>query len=181
MYTIRQATINDASAVLDITRRAFEIYRQSLDSAAPVAALSETAEQVKADIKSGRVFVIAETPCHCERREAIPCKEKLLGTIRYELLSPDLAYIYRFGVDPEVANGGVGSDLLSYCIDRIKQEGCKAAALHTNSRYFKLARYYYGKDFFVHSTDNSMGYIRALFVKQFDHDTDADVSPAFNK
>ncbi|MCL2370636.1 MAG: GNAT family N-acetyltransferase, partial [Firmicutes bacterium] len=99
----------------------------------------------------------------------------------YELLSPELAYIYRVAVDPTAPGFGIGSDLISHCLEQIKKIGCKAAALHTNSRYFKLARYYYGKGFFVHSTDNSKGYIRALFVNQFSTDYDADVTPALNR
>ena len=166
--TIRSATKQDAPAVLDITKRAFEVYRQSLSSNAPLAALSETLPQTEADIIGGRVFVAADG-------------NKIIGSIRYELLSPKLAYIYRFGVDPETSIGGAGSDLISHCLGQIKAAGCKAACLHTNSRYFKLARYYYGKEFYVHSTDNSKGYIRALFVKQFDPTYDADVTPAFKK
>ena len=63
-------------------------------------------------------------------------------------------------------------------ISDCKNDGIKAIALHTNSRYYKLARYYYGKRFFVHSTSTDKGYIRALFVKELS-DESCDVSPAF--
>ena len=169
MPLVRRATKNDAAAILDITKRAFVIYKDNLKSDAPVAALSETLPELVSVISGGKVFVITGN-------DGI-----IIGTVRYDLLSDDLAYISRFAVDPAVSSLGAGSDLLSHCIDDIHTSGCKAVALHTNSRYFKLARYYYGKEFFVHSTDHSKGYIRALFVKYFDPEVEVDITPALSK
>ena len=53
-----------------------------------------------------------------------------------------------------------------------------AIAQHNNTKYYKLARYYYGKGFYVHSTTTDHGYIRALFVKELKH-TPVDLTPAF--
>ena len=43
-----------------------------------------------------------------------------------------------------------------------------------------LARYYYGKGFYVHSTTTDHGYIRALFVKELKH-TPVDLTPAMKE
>ena len=56
--------------------------------------------------------------------------------------------------------------------------GARAIALHTNSKYYKLARYYYGKQFYVHSTSFDRGYVRALFVLELS-EGGVDLSPAF--
>ena len=91
-----------------------------------------------------------------------------------------MAYIYRFAVSTESSGTGVGSALLAYAIEECEEMGVKAIALHTNTKYFKLARYYYGKDFFVHSTTFDRGYIRALFVKELSNEP-YDITPAFKK
>ena len=167
MFTIREATEKDAQKINEITKKSFSLYRDELHSSAPVKALTETAETVENDIKNNRVFVAEENG-------------KILGSIRYTTLSSELAYVYRFGVDPEINNTGIGSDLLKTVIAECVAKGFKAITLHTNSKYYKLARYYYGKQFFVHSTSDSKGYIRALFVKELSSEP-YDISPAFEK
>ena len=169
MYTIREATLSDAPEINEITKKSFSLYRDELHSSAPVKALSETVETVVNDITDNRVFVAEDGDT-----------EKILGSIRYTALSDELAYIYRFGVDPEINNTGIGSGLLETVINECKTIGFKAIALHTNSKYYKLARYYYGKQFFVHSTSDKKGYIRALFIKELS-DKPYDISPAFEK
>lgn len=167
MPTIREAAVSDAKEINEITKKSFSLYRDELHSSAPVKALSETVGTVENDIKNNRVFVAEENG-------------KILGSIRYTALSPELAYVYRFGVDPEINNTGIGSGLLKTVINECSAKGFKAIALHTNAKYYKLARYYYGKQFFVHSTSTAKGYIRALFVKELS-DKPYDVSPAFEK
>lgn len=167
MHTIREATAADAEKINAITKKSFSLYRDELHSSAPVKALSETAETVEKDIKNNRVFVAEKDG-------------EILGSIRYTKLSDELAYVYRFGVDPEINNTGIGSDLLKTVISECTAEHFKAIALHTNSKYYKLARYYYGKQFFVHSTSEAKGYIRALFIKELSSEP-YDISPAFEK
>lgn len=164
---IRKATEADAARILEVTREAFTLYRSELSPGIEVTALTEGEKDVINDIKQHSVYVAEENG-------------KLLGSIRYEALSAELAYIYRFGVLTDINNTGIGSELLSKVIEDCITEGFKAIALHTNSRYYKLARYYYGKQFFVHSTSFKKGYIRALFVKEL-RGEDYDVSPALLK
>jgi predicted N-acetyltransferase YhbS len=169
MYTVRAAKNTDAEAIKLVTQSAFLLYRDELHSAAPVYALSETADDIARDIAQNVVYVAEEDG-------------KILGAIRYCRLSAQLSYIYRFAVDPATANTGIGTDLLARVVAECEQKGYAAIALHTNSKYYKLARYYYGKQFFVHSTDSSKGYIRALFVKELQPDNvPYDITPAFKK
>lgn len=162
---IRRAEKEDADKILAVTKAAFMLYSSELPSQQPVAALNESADDVIRDIEKHVVYVAEEDGC-------------LVGAIRLKKLTGELAYVYRFGVSPLIGNTGVGSGLLAKVIDECTQEGFKAVALHTNSRYYKLARYYYGKQFFVHSTCFDKGYIRALFVKELKPDEKYDLSEA---
>ncbi len=162
---IRRAEKEDADKILAVTKAAFMLYSSELPSQQPVAALNESADDVIRDIEKHVVYVAEEDG-------------RLVGAIRLKKLTGELAYVYRFGVSPLIGNTGVGSGLLAKVIDECTQEGFKAVALHTNSRYYKLARYYYGKQFFVHSTCFDKGYIRALFVKELKPDEKYDLSEA---
>jgi predicted N-acetyltransferase YhbS len=157
MLTIRIAEESDAGGILTVTRKSFVAYRDSISVAVSLGALTETADDVRNDIINKRVY-IAEN------------ETKIVGSIRFELLNKDIAYIFRFGVDPETKSTGVGTKLLARAVEDITALGAKAVTLHTNSKYYQLARYYYGKEFYVHSTDDSKGYIRAYFVKELTPD-----------
>lgn len=161
------ATLKHAKQINLITLKSFEVYKNHLTSGVKVSALTEKVEDVINDIKNHTVFVAVK-------------HSNIIGSIRIEKLTDDLAYIYRFAVSPEVSGGGVGSALLEYAIEECEELGVKAIALHTNTKYFKLARYYYGKDFFVHSTTFDRGYIRALFIKELS-DMPYDITPALKK
>ncbi len=166
-YNIRYAMPDDATEIMDILHAAFQSYVAELNGVdVELHALTETVDDILADIKDNAVFV------------AVSDKKKLLGTIRVKALTDDLAYIYRFGVLPEIKNIGVGSRLMAAACDYCSERGFKAIALHTNARFYTLARYYYGKRFFVHSTDDSKGYIRALFIKELSDDRNYDITPA---
>lgn len=161
---IRRATDNDTSEVLKVTKDSFSLYQDELHVDYEVKALKETIESTLYDIRENAVFV-------AERFE------KIVGSIRIKKLSDDLWYIYRFGVSPELSNTGFGSMLLDAAINYARDNGARAITLHTNSKYYRLARYYYGKQFYVHSTSFDRGYVRALFVLELEDG--ADLSPAF--
>lgn len=167
MLKIRKAAPADAQDIYELTQKAFVIYQEALGSSSIITpALKETIEDVLYDIQNNTILVAQDD------------NGKILGSIRMKALSEQLAYIYRFGVEPQSSNNGVGSEILAAIIDLCIAQGFLAIALHTNAKYYKLAKYYYGKEFYVHSTDMSKGYIRALFVKDLS-DKPADLSPAF--
>lgn len=167
MYlAIRRATDDDTAEVLKVTRESFALYQDELNVTYEVKALKETIESTLKDIRENAVFVVERFG-------------ELCGAIRIRKLSDELWYIYRFGVSPDITNTGLGSALLDAAIMYAKNNGAKAIALHTNSKYYRLARYYYGKQFYVHSTSFDLGYVRALFVLELEKNAAVDLSPAF--
>ena len=169
MFIIQKAKPEQAEEIACVTREAFKIYQDALHSQKEVrlAALFETAADVLADMQKNTVLAAVENG-------------RVIGAIRIEGLSKELAYIYRFAVDPAETSGGVGSRLLAAAVKLCENKGFSAIALHTNSKYYKLARYYYGKGFYVQSTNLEKGYIRALFVKDL-NGKPVDLSPAHKK
>lgn len=161
------AKLFQAAEINQLTLRAFQQYKEQLNDAVTVKALKESVDDVVSDINNHTVLVAIR-------------HGKIIGCIRVEKLTDELAYIYRFSVAPEESGTGVGSQLLSYAIEECEEMNVKAIALHTNTKYFKLARYYYGKDFFVHSTTFDKGYIRALFIKELSVEP-YDITPAILK
>lgn len=170
-YKIRFASADDATRIKELISNSFSIYQAEIDkSNAPhktIHALTETENDIISDINNATVLV------------AINSENDIVGTIRFKKLSNELAYVYRFGVDPHIKNIGLGSNILGHVLDLCKEQGFKAVSLHTNSCFYNLARYYYGKRFFVHSTTFDKGYIRALFVKELYDNVSYDISPAF--
>lgn len=168
MINFRTANPADASEINEVTRKAFKLYADEVGANINVKALHETEQSVLDDIAAHKVFVAEDE------------SGKILGSVRIKSLSGELAYLYRFGVKPSVRNGGVGSGLLQAAIDYCAERGFTAIALHTNAKYYNLARYYYGKRFYVHSTSTEKGYIRALFVKELQN-KNFDISPAYKE
>lgn len=167
MYlAIRRATDYDTDAVLKVTKESFSLYQEDLHVNYEVKALKETIASTLKDIRENAVFVV--------ERFGV-----LVGAIRIKKLSDELWYIYRFGVSPTISNTGLGSSLLDAAVNYAHENGAKAIALHTNAKYYRLARYYYGKQFYVHSTTFDRGYVRALFVLELDQNAGVDLSPAF--
>lgn len=162
------AKISQAAEIHQLTKIAFQQYKEQLNDEVTVSALEETVEDVIRDIENNTVIVAVR-------------HGKIIGCIRIEKLTDELAYIYRFAVSPEESGAGVGSQLLSYAIEECEEMQVKAIALHTNTKYYQLARYYYGKDFFVHSTTFDRGYIRALFIKELAENQNYDITPALKK
>ena len=168
MINIRTAAKADAKAINEVTHEAFKLYADEAGASVKVKALSETVETVLADIANHYVLIAEDE------------NGTLLGSLRIKSISDELAYLYRFGVNPTVRGSGVGSGLIKHAIDYCKAQGYTAITLHTNSKYYKLARYYYGKQFYVHSTSTAKGYIRALFVKEL-CDKPFDITPAYDE
>jgi len=163
---IIKAEQKHAQELLEITKLAFEDYKKELGPTVEVKALKEKLSDVEYDIDHNEVYVALSN-------------KKLIGGIRVKKLSDELAYIYRFAVEKDATGQGVGSNLLAHAIEECIESGYSAIALHTNTKYFKLAKYYYGKNFFVHSTNTDRGYIRALFIKEL-NENPYDITPAFD-
>ncbi|HOV69717.1 MAG TPA: GNAT family N-acetyltransferase [Clostridia bacterium] len=150
---IRAAKEEDIPEILEIIKDAFTRYANELKMPERVMALKEN-EQILADeMKKKRVLV-------CVTNGIIS------GTIRYEILPNNIAYISRFGVRADMQKNGVGQALIEAITDECISKNVLAIALHTSSKMKNLIRFYYKHDFYIHSTSFDRGYVRALLIKE---------------
>jgi GNAT superfamily N-acetyltransferase len=152
---VRPATPEDVEDIRNILQASYGEYQAALKLAEPPAALKETAQDIVEAINGQTVYV------------AIYNRMKAVGTIRVRKATDEVAYISRFAVLPGWQQSGAGSALMDSAVEWCRGEGMKAVALHTAVRMLKIARFYYGCGFFVHSVEVSpAGYRRGLFVKE---------------
>ncbi|OQB12393.1 MAG: Acetyltransferase (GNAT) family protein [Firmicutes bacterium ADurb.Bin193] len=153
-FFVRRATVEDTQGVLDITREAFVKYAE-MAGLKTVDALSETFEQVKRDIESKYVY-------------AAFLDNKIVGSVRLDVnKEAKTAYLSRFGVSVVHQNLGIGKSLMNLVDTEMQSLGVKKVYLHTAAKVKPLIIFYYGRNFYVESTSNDRGYIRALLVKEY--------------
>ena len=87
MIQFRAATVSDAAKINEVIHRAFRLYADELGPDSHVKALEEPQEKVLDDIAHNFVLVAEENG-------------EVIGSIRIKRLNDDVAYVYRFGVDP---------------------------------------------------------------------------------
>jgi predicted N-acetyltransferase YhbS len=151
---IRRAEYDDIENIMLITREAFGRYRE-MTGAKKVDALCETKENIKNDIDNKLVFVSLYDG-------------ETVGCVRVEILPDKTACLTRFAVKLSCQNNGIGKSMMNL-IDKIMiREGVKKIYLYTASKAAPLIRFYYGRGFYVESTDTSRGYIRAKLVKDYE-------------
>lgn len=154
LFEVRMATYDDIDDILSITKEAFIKYAE-LAGIETTQALNETYEDVKKDIDT-KIVLIAFS-------DGVP-----VGSVRVEVFDDNTAYFSRFGVKVTSQNNGIGKSILNL-VDRImKKKGVKKLSLHTASKITSLIRFYYGRGFYIDSTDKSKGYIRALLIKEYE-------------
>ena len=154
LFEVRMATYDDIDDILNITKEAFIKYAE-LAGIETTAALNETYEDVKRDIDT-KIVLIALS-------DGVP-----VGSVRVEVFDDNTAYFSRFGVKVTSQNNGIGKSILNL-VDRImKKKGVKKLSLHTASKITSLIRFYYGRGFYIDSTDKSKGYTRALLIKEYE-------------
>ena len=154
IFEVRMATYDDIDDIMSITKEAFLKYAE-LAGIETTAALTETYEDVKKDIDT-KIVLIALS-------DGVP-----VGSVRVEVFDDKTAYFSRFGVKVTSQNNGIGKSIMNL-VDRImRKNGIKKISLHTASRISSLIRFYYGRGFYIDSTDKSKGYIRALLIKEYE-------------
>ena len=147
------ATYDDIPAIMSITREGFMKY-QEMTGVKHLAALEETYDDVKKDIDT-KVVLIAFS-------DGDP-----VGSVRIEVFPDKTAYLSRFAVKVTSQNNGIGKSIMNLA-DRIMiKKGVTEMRLHTDSKATPLIRFYYGRGFYIDSTDKSRGYTRALLVKEY--------------
>ncbi|MBR3791356.1 MAG: GNAT family N-acetyltransferase [Clostridia bacterium] len=154
VFEVRMATYDDIDDIMSITKEAFIKYAE-LAGIETTAALTETYEDVKRDIDT-KIVLIALS-------DGVP-----VGSVRVEVFDDKTAYFSRFGVKVTSQNNGIGKSIMNL-VDRImKKNGIKRISLHTAAKISSLIRFYYGRGFYIDSTDKSKGYIRALLIKEYE-------------
>ncbi len=153
LFEVRIATYDDIPDIMDITKEAFESYRR-LAGVETIAALHETYEDVKKDLDT-KIVLIAFS-------DKVP-----VGSVRVEVFDDNTAYLSRFGVKITSQNNGIGKSIMNL-VDRIMiKKGVKEISLHTGAKITSLIRFYYGRGFYIDSTDKSRGYVRAHLIKNY--------------
>ncbi|MBC7765746.1 MAG: GNAT family N-acetyltransferase [Hyphomonadaceae bacterium] len=155
IFEVRGADPEDAQAIKEITKEAFLKYIELSGIQGKVAAIEESLEDIVQDIKTKHVFVayIDHVP---------------VGSVRVEIFEDGTAYFSRFGVRLVYQNNGVGKALMNVVDMHMKQLKVKKLLLHTASKFFSLMRFYYGRGFYVQSTTQDRGYIRASLCKDYE-------------
>lgn len=160
---IKEATPEDAPAILEIMQDAFHKYERDLGMTGHVTALKETVEDIQRDIENKTVLVGFVDGV-------------AVGSVRVEIMG-DLAYLSRFGVRSAITKSGIGGMLIDRVEVLCREQSVRAIALHTSSRMFGLIRFYYGHGYFIHSTATNRGYIRALLVHELEMPGSYDLAP----
>lgn len=155
---IRRAkpTEEDVNAIRSVMIDAFEKYKLDTNLEGSMEALEETYEDVYNDIVTKYVYL-----CFVDGVS--------VGSIRVDINKEKrTAYISRFGVCRGYQNIGIGKSFMNLVDKLLMSKGVKRAMLHAASKYTALVRFYYGCGFYIHSTSEDRGYIRALFYKDYE-------------
>lgn len=153
LFEVRLANYDDIPAIMEITREAFTKYKE-LAGINSIDALNETYDDVKSDIDN-KIVLIALS-------DNIP-----VGSVRVHVNDDNTAYLSRFGVRMQSQNNGIGKSIMNL-VDKIMiKKGVSSISLHTGSKITSLIRFYYGRGFYIDSTDKSRGYVRAFLKKDY--------------
>lgn len=154
LFQVRLANYDDIDSIMSITREAFMKYKlmAHIDH---VDALYETYNDVKHDIDTKIVLI------------ALSDGEPV-GSVRVEILPDKTALLTRFAVKVTSQNNGIGKSIMNL-VDRIMlKKGIRRICLYTGSKVTPLIRFYYGRGFYIESTETSRGYLRAKLVKDYE-------------
>lgn len=153
LFQVRLADHSDINDILNITKEAFKKYSEMCGTD-KLAALSETYDDVKYDIDN-KIVLIALS-------DGLP-----VGCARIEIFEDKTAYLSRFAVKTDSQNNGIGKSIMNLADKIMIKNGIKSLSLHTGSKITPLIRFYYGRGFYIKSTETVNGYLRALLVKDY--------------
>jgi ribosomal protein S18 acetylase RimI-like enzyme len=154
-FEIRRAVTSDIEEIRALAKKSFDMYAESAGITHLVAPFDETYDDVLKAIETTYVFVALSN-------------EEVIGSVRIEIKQDNTAYLTRFGVSQEHQNNGIGKILMNAVDISMMELGVTNLYLHTASRMFSLIRFYYGRCFYIESTNDERGYIRALLCKEYE-------------
>lgn len=150
---LRKANEQDAAEILNITKKAFELYANEMHKKDKVAALKETLDDVVADIQQKHVYI-----CLVDG--------KMEGAVRFKILEQSIAYLSRFAIDPEIQSLGLGGLLMEKVRLECEKLNVSAIALHTASKMRSSVSFYLKNGYYIHSISRDKAYIRAFMVNE---------------
>lgn len=153
-FEVRKAITSDIEEIRLLAKKSFKIYAQNAGITGLVAPFEESYEDVKKAVETTNVFVALSN-------------DTIIGSVRIEVKPDHSAYLSRFGVSSLHQNNGIGKILMNAVDVSMMELGVTNLYLHTASRMFSLIRFYYGRCFYIESTNNERGYIRALLCKEY--------------
>lgn len=153
-FKVRKANTSDIEEIRMLARESFKMYTENAAITELIAPFEETYEELKNAIETTEVFVALYN-------------EEVIGSVRIEIKPDGTAYLSRFGVSFSHQNNGIGKILMNAIDNLMIESGITSLYLHTASRIFSLIRFYYGRGFYIESTTNDRGYIRALLCKEY--------------
>ena len=153
-FEVRRAVTSDIGKIRILAKKSFKLYSKNAGITGLVAPFEETYDDVYKAIKNTNVFVALSN-------------DEVIGSVRIEVKPDHSAYLSRFGVSSLHQNNGIGKILMNAVDIAMVELGVTCLYLHTASRMFSLIRFYYGRCFYIKSTNNDRGYIRALLCKEY--------------
>jgi ribosomal protein S18 acetylase RimI-like enzyme len=156
-FEVRKAITSDIEEIRVLSRESFKMYAENAEITELVKPLEETYEDVKKAIENTNVYVALSNA-------------EVIGSVRIQIKPDNTAYLSRFGVSAFHQNNGIGKILMNAVDNSMRELGITSLYLHTASRMFSLIRFYYGRCFYIQSTNNDRGYIRALLCKEYELD-----------
>ncbi|MBU3180985.1 GNAT family N-acetyltransferase [Clostridium psychrophilum] len=154
-FEVRRAAKKDIEAIRILAKTSFNTYAKNAGITEMVVPFEETYDDVLKAIENTNVYVAL-------------FNEEIIGSVRIEIKNDNTAYLTRFGVSQEHQNNGIGKILMNSVDELMEESGVTKLYLHTSSRMFSLIRFYYGRCFYIKSTNNDRGYIRALLCKEYE-------------
>jgi len=154
-FEVRKASTCDIEEIRILAKKSYNMYTENAGITELVTPLEETYEDVLKAIETTNVYVALSN-------------EEVIGSVRITIKPDNTAYLSRFGVSEAHQNNGIGKILMNAVDNSMVELGVSHLYLHTASRMFSLIRFYYGRCFYIKSTTNDRGYIRALLCKEYE-------------
>ena len=153
-FEVRKAVTSDIEEIMLLAKKSFKLYAENAGITGLVAPFEESYEDVLKAVETTNVFVALSN-------------EEIIGSVRIKVNPDHSAYLSRFGVSSLHQNNGIGKILMNAVDIAMMEQGVTNLYLHTASRMFSLIRFYYGRCFYIESTNDDRGYIRALLCKEY--------------
>ena len=154
LLEMREAVCDDAADIQALMREVFAQYAKDAGIKSGPAALYETLEDIREDIKNKIVLVAYVNGV-------------IAGSVRLDKIGETTVYLSRLGIGEKFRKLGLGRTIMTMVDTILTERGVKSIELHTASKAAEQIAFYYRNGYYIHSTDTEKGYIRAKLVKDY--------------